>query len=73
MPRIYKYGKYKKQMKKLGAKTVATRKEFSLVRTRMSTAALKKRIAADAKAKTRTKAINRLVEQSVELKKRGKY
>ncbi len=43
MPKLYKYSKYKKQMKKHGAKTVATRKEFSLVQTRMETAALKKK------------------------------
>ncbi len=66
----YKYGKYKKQMKKIGAKTVATRKEFSLVRTRMKTAALKKKIAADKKAKTRDKAIKHQVEKSTSLKRR---
>ncbi len=67
---IYKYGKYKKQMKKIGATTVATRKEFSLVRTRMSTAALKKKDAANAKFKTREKAIRALVDKSTALKKR---
>ena len=69
MPKIYKYGKYKKQMKKHGAKTVATRKEFSLVRQRMSTAALKKKIGVNA----RTAAIKRLADEALTLKKRGKY
>lgn len=66
MARIYKYGKYKKQMKKLGAKTVATRKEFSLVRTRMESAALKKKL----KYKTRTQAVKEMVGRSTS-KKRG--
>ncbi len=67
MPKLYKYGKYKKQMKKLGAKTVATKKEFSLVRTRMETAAFKKK---KGYLGARTAAIKRIAEEATTLKKR---
>ena len=60
----YKYGKYKKQMKKIGAKTVATRKEFSLVQQRMTAAERKKRTAANTK-RTREAAIYSLAQRTM--------
>ena len=70
MPKIYKYGKYKKQMKKIGAKTVATRKEFSLVQSRMETAAFKKK---KGYLGARTTAVKRIADEALTLKKRGEY